>query len=142
MLARRPTSEPTPSAPLQWHEEYESGDTLIDQQHRWLFHGVNSMRAAIDAGDARRACEILDEIVGQVIGHFHDEEALLAQRGYPEFEQHQRRHVELLDRLLTHRNEVAGDVSRMAPLVEFLVDEVVVNHLLRADRLYFDCLRG
>ena len=46
----------------------------------------------------------------------------------------------LLERTLTYRQDVAKGVTPLAELLQFLVDEVVVKHLIEADRQYFDDL--
>lgn len=113
---------------------------LIDEQHRTLFTHVNQMLAAFDAGQAEQALEHLDELVMHTIEHFRYEEELLARSGYADLRGHQRHHMVLLERTLTYRQDVAKGATPLAELLHFLVDEVVVKHLIEADRQYFHAL--
>ena len=130
---------PTPS-PVPWSEDFACGEMLIDEQHRTLFTHVNQMLAAFDAGESTQALEHLDELVMHTIEHFRYEEEVLTRSGYPDLREHQRDHMVLLERTLTYRQDVAKGVTPLAELLQFLVDEVVVKHLIEADRQYFDDL--
>ncbi|HWJ04201.1 MAG TPA: hemerythrin family protein [Steroidobacteraceae bacterium] len=127
---------PTPS-PVPWSEDFACGEMLIDEQHRTLFTHVNQMLAAFDAGEAAQALEHLDELVMHTIEHFRYEEEMLTRSGYADLREHQRDHMMLLERTLTFRNDVAKGVTPLWELLQFLVSEVVVKHLIETDRQYF-----
>ena len=84
-----------------------------------------------------KVIERLDELVMHVIDHFRDEEAVLVQCDYPDLREHQERHMMLLQKTLTLREIVARDSNGLPELMKFVIDEVIVAHLIKADRLYF-----
>jgi hemerythrin-like metal-binding protein len=58
-----------------WHPDYETGNLLIDEQHKTLFKIVNDLADAT-ARNARREVlrQILNELINEVDIHFKDEE--------------------------------------------------------------------
>jgi hemerythrin-like metal-binding protein len=129
-----------PSTHVQWRADFECSDPLINEQHRMLFHKVNEMMTAVAAGDSARAIEYLDELVMHTIEHFRYEEEVLRQCRYPDLREHQLDHLALLERALNLRHDVVKGAMPLADMIEFLVREVIVNHLIEADRHFFPSL--
>jgi hemerythrin-like metal-binding protein len=128
------------STHVQWRADFECSDPLINEQHRMLFLKVNEMMTAVDAGDSARAVEYLDEVVMHTIEHFRYEEEVLRQRRFPGLREHQLDHLALLERALNFRHEVVKGAMPLAGMIEFLVREVIVNHLIETDRHFFPSL--
>lgn len=49
----------------------------------------------------------MGDLIDSTIRHFHDEECLMAETGYPEIEQHKRKHRDLVDSTLKFRKQLA-----------------------------------
>ena len=69
--------------------------------------------------------------------HFEHEEEILAAHGYPRLEEHRRIHDGLLRRAAELRAMPAGDSSGPTRIIEFLARDVVVRHMIGADRQYY-----
>ena len=73
--------------------------------------------------------------------HFGDEEAVLDQHGYARFAEHQRAHTALLGRADELKVAVEGGDATLGDLVNFLVNDVIVLHLLKIDTGFYPLLR-
>jgi diguanylate cyclase (GGDEF)-like protein/hemerythrin-like metal-binding protein len=123
---------------LVWRPAYECGNAAIDRQHRALFARANELFAAM-LGDQPvvdvAAC--IDRLIAEVVEHFKDEEAILAEAGFAELEQHAILHRQLVDRAA----ELAGLFHKerlgLGELLQFLANDVVARHMLIEDRKFF-----
>ena len=65
-------------------KDLETGNALIDSEHRQLFKAVNDLLDACSQGKGRSQVEsTLDFLVSYVAKHFGDEEKLQVQTSYP-----------------------------------------------------------
>lgn len=131
---------------LVWRDAFVSGHELIDAQHIKLFRLANRvLEAALgdlqsDTAQESLLCE-LDLLLGHVAEHFRDEEQVLESRRYSRLKQHRLSHKNLLDRAQRLRDRVQAGRADLGELTNFLAREVVVRHMLGADRDYFPALR-
>ncbi len=121
---------------LSWHESYNCGEPTIDQEHRRLFELANIL---INAAFQRKSNpaefdDALQKLLAHVAQHFSNEETILAQHHYPELEMHAQSHKRLIERALQLRDAAATGGVTIGELVDFLADEVVARHMLKADR--------
>ncbi len=124
---------------LSWHESYDCGEPTIDQEHRKLFELANAL---IDATFKRATSPeafdaALGKLLGHVVHHFADEEAILAQHHYAGLEAHAQAHKRLVERALQLRDAAAAGGVTVGELVDFLADEVVARHMLKTDREFY-----
>jgi diguanylate cyclase (GGDEF)-like protein/hemerythrin-like metal-binding protein/PAS domain S-box-containing protein len=123
---------------LSWHSAYECGHAMIDDQHRSLFRHANDLLAAILTGcPADQLSGKIDSLIENIHQHFQDEEAFLIEIGYPDAASHSTIHKQLIDsanQLVTHFRE---DNFAIGELFQFLVHELIAEHMLKADRAFF-----
>jgi diguanylate cyclase (GGDEF)-like protein/hemerythrin-like metal-binding protein len=133
------TGKRSPTLRVVWQEGYECGQPLIDGQHRHLFELANDLLdAALTHDAAPAAFEVaLDRLLTHVAGHFVDEEALLAAKGYQHLSAHKKAHADLLARARLLRAQAATGAFKLGDLVEYLVNDVVTKHMLTVDREFF-----
>jgi hemerythrin len=77
----------------EWDSALETGNELIDAQHRSLFALANALALAAEhsfEGDA--VADAVYGLAGYVVEHFHDEEELMDSIGYPGTGSHRARH--------------------------------------------------
>ena len=80
-----------------WDASLETGDELIDDQHRSLFALANNLQDAIEthADDAETVTDAVYRLTDYVVEHFADEEAFMDRCGYPAAECHKKLHGDL-----------------------------------------------
>jgi hemerythrin len=129
-------------ARAEWDPQLETGDALVDDQHRAIYELFNELDAA--QGRPDEIMSVLQRLVDYTLVHFSVEEGLMRQTKYPPsaIEQHINLHRKLTqdtrDMILDFR---AGKLVDAAPLVAFLREWINV-HLNEHDRALVEHLRA
>ena len=80
----------------------ETGNDLIDSEHRTLFDAINDLMDACSSGQGRsKIGETADFLADYVDKHFADEEDLQRKNHYPHYQQHHNFHV-----IISRRSEI------------------------------------
>ena len=125
-----------------WDETLETGDPLVDQQHRRIYQIFYELEAADDTpGEIMR---VLDRLLSHIAVHFDTEEDLMRREQFPALaaQLHQTEHQRLTENT---RNFVlqfrSAELTSTAPLVAFLRDWLT-HHVESCDRLLIDHVRA
>ncbi len=127
--------------PIGWDPELETGDPLVDRQHRNIHSLFNRLESAEDRPE--EIMRVLESLLDHVAMHFDTEEDLMRRELYPAklLEEHVRLHRELTgaarQKVLEFRS---GQLTHTRPLVEFL-REWIVEHVHQQDRVLIDYVR-
>lgn len=120
---------------FEWTSSLETGHQEIDEQHRGIFDLANTLTAALAADDADEDA-IADAVWGlsdYVVEHFRDEEALMAEAGFPGLRAHKLLHTRLSAQTLSlvadFFNGESVAATRIAPFVTSWLQE----HILAED---------
>jgi hemerythrin len=107
---------------LNWNRGYLTGNTRIDSDHQHLFDLINSFHYAfIQNRDRLGILRILNGLVRYAEEHFQREEAMMADRGYPELEAHQRIHADLFETIFQLQTKLEeASVKMEKETVDFL----------------------
>ncbi|MDR2740544.1 MAG: hemerythrin family protein [Treponema sp.] len=77
----------------QWDKSLETGNQMIDTQHKQLFLAINNLIHTYESGKGKDELKrSLDFLNDYTIKHFFDEEQLQQQYKYPDFENHKKYH--------------------------------------------------
>lgn len=139
------TSDAAPAQPdhaivrLIWQPSYVCGEPTLDQAHRGLFTLSNTLiDAALSRDQDRPRFEAaLDALLAHVVEHFAEEEDILAQHHYAYLEAHARAHKTLIEQVVQLREQAGQGSVGVGDLVNFLVTDVIAQHMLKADRMFF-----
>jgi hemerythrin len=134
---------PIASIRLEWKDEWSSGDPRIDAEHRRMIGmAARLINASLGRSSREELTSGINGLVVETKSHFSHEEKILADSGYPDLAEHARLHAELLasaDSLLSVSTDSAKSAARF---FDFLVDRVVIGHMLTDDVLFFPFLRS
>jgi hemerythrin-like metal-binding protein len=123
---------------LIWEDSFCCGNQLIDSQHQALFHLSNELLEAVfSARPAPEIGTITTRLLADISQHFHDEESILEAAGFPGLSQHVAEHARLLTKGRELAEEFAASTLMGGDLFQFLASEVILHHMLEADRDYF-----
>ncbi|WP_184415111.1 diguanylate cyclase domain-containing protein [Rhodocyclus tenuis] len=126
---------------LVWHPAYESGNAVIDAQHRALIDEVNNLLAAIIAGPTHDAvAALIDALLESAARHFADEEAIIAAAGFPGAEEHAALHRQFLEGSSRLVDSFRAGKLGLGELFQYLAHEVIARHMFQADREFFKYL--
>jgi diguanylate cyclase (GGDEF)-like protein/hemerythrin-like metal-binding protein len=133
--------DPLPLATIrfEWRDNWSSGDADIDEQHKLLLEAGNSLLDKSLAGFPKEELLVaFDRLLKHTSKHFASEESTLRALGYPGYGEHKRLHQMLLDEALSLKNEMLEGKLEHSRLFSYLVERVIVGHLLNADVKFFD----
>ena len=128
---------------VEWDSGLETGDALVDEQHRGIFELFNEM-AALEPDDTAALLPLADRLMQHVDTHFDMEEDLMVRGGYPrdDYEGHVREHRDLKekarDAVLEFRR---GAGTGRGPFIEFMRSWLLV-HIETEDRKLVEHIRG
>lgn len=120
-----------------WDETLAVGDFTIDSQHRELFRRVDGFRAALIEGrDKKTVEEALNSLENYVVTHFHTEENMMGEQGFPGLEEHRALHETFKANLGGIRQKLRAE-GVSSPLVTTVSNHVcgwLLNHIPATDR--------
>jgi hemerythrin len=126
-----------------WDESLDTGNELIDRQHRELIRFVEELSGAeVESND--EVLRVLDKVMDFTLYHFHAEEDLMTQVGYPAsaaqdmVDQHQEFKAYARLRVLEFRQ---GEMVSVLPLQRF-IEQFLKIHEFGMDRLLADWIRA
>ncbi|MEA3363384.1 MAG: bacteriohemerythrin [Thermodesulfobacteriota bacterium] len=120
---------------FQWKDEYNTGVTLMDQQHRRLVDLINQLfKCMKDGGDRMMVGEIVDELASYTVTHFRAEEDIMRKHNYPDLEAHQHIHKSFVEKVGLFAEKIkTGERMPPADVFNFLKDWLV-SHIEKQDR--------
>lgn len=114
---------------ILWRDELSVGVEQIDAQHKELLQQFDQLLSACRQGKgSEEVLHLLDFLDEYVVTHFHDEEQLQKQSGFPDFDQHHREHQAFVAKLEELKNRMHNDGS------------VLLDHVLDANKMLLDWL--
>ena len=116
--------------------DLETGNDLIDSEHRMLFDAINDLMDACNSGHGRdKIGETADFLADYVDQHFADEEDLQRKNHYPYYEAHHNFHLNYKQKI----RELANEIRTEGPNVKNLGEvnsqaSVLINHIRHEDK--------
>jgi hemerythrin len=122
---------------FQWRDEYNTHIKAMDEDHRSLFETANRLYEEIHSGRNRAVLEeTLNFLIRYTEEHFGQEEKLMEDYDFPEYEVHIKHHVRLIQEVQELKSKyAAGEIRMDMSIVNFLKDWII-NHILTEDRKY------
>lgn len=126
---------------FQWKKEYETGISIIDEQHKELFKIGNESYALLknnfilDKYD--KVIEILNKLLDYCEYHFSTEEQYLLDIGYKKFFSHKVQHEEFINKLKNAdiENIDNNQDEYLMKVLEFFM-KWISGHILATDMDY------
>ncbi|MFM8321627.1 MAG: diguanylate cyclase [Chloroflexota bacterium] len=138
-------SEAAPSAyvNIAWRSEWNSGHRGIDRQHQELVRVANRLIELALAGCSyEETMPQLELLLEHVTRHFRYEEKVLSELGYPGADRHGQVHKALLARASYLYEAYRRKEIRSSAFFSFVVDDVMLGHMLGEDTQFFPYTRG
>jgi len=126
---------------LFWHSSYESGNAQIDDRHRSLFADANAVLAAVLGERSNDDISLLiDALVHDITRHFAEEEAIFTRTAFTDAAGHTAIHRQLIDKADVLVERFHAGTLDIGALFQFLAYDMIVQHILGADREFFPYL--
>lgn len=124
---------------VQWDGSLAMGIESIDVQHEELFRVINSMYDKMQKGKEKHALvEGLDSLRSYVKYHFHTEEKLMEEHGYPELQAHRKEHEVFSERIYLFAQRPEDQITQTLEEMQGFLLNWLIKHIQRTDRKYMD----
>ncbi len=122
---------------IDWDDKFSVDVEGMDNQHKKLFRIANRLHEIIETKDyGDKLSEAFDALINYVKEHFHDEEQLMAEWGFPELESQRKAHKAFAKQLSASFSEFkSGQTKALQDLLDYL-EVWLINHILLSDKKY------
>ncbi|MCI5900486.1 MAG: bacteriohemerythrin [Firmicutes bacterium] len=131
---------------ITFDKTLETGNELIDGQHKELIARVNKLTDSLETGREKNvAIQTLDFLMDYTEFHFQAEEKLQEEKGYPEIEAHKAQHaafVKAVGELKEMLEEEEGPSDAFVEAVNKNVVEWLKNHIQICDKKVADFVKA
>ncbi|OEH84905.1 hypothetical protein BHU72_06850 [Desulfuribacillus stibiiarsenatis] len=128
-----------------WTEELATGNQLIDEQHKEIFRKADVVfHLTTDNVDQEEVIKTFKYLVNYVFEHFNNEEMLMKQHHYEDYEAHKAAHTHFLKQI----NKFNKDLKENGVTEEFVDDlklmmvELFVDHIDELDKKMAHAIKG
>ena len=122
---------------MDWHENYNIGIAIIDEQHRKLCDMITELEKSMEGSDRYVAMGmVIKDLVDYARVHFKDEERLMMKIGYPGIENQKNQHKKLIGQIVKILQDIkCGREIECKELYIFL-KKWLVDHILQEDKKF------
>ena len=127
-----------------WKNNWETGISKIDDQHKHFIGIINKTYILNEGGKEKEALNlILKDLVEYARIHFSTEEGYFEKTDYPEKEEHEEKHQELLGEVIdfSKRFDSGEDVSKVIEELLNFLKKWLVEHMVSFDHKYVPWLK-
>ncbi|WP_447824558.1 diguanylate cyclase domain-containing protein [Aeromonas salmonicida] len=138
------TREAANQMQLGWKQSHDCGHPQIDDDHRQLFALANQLLNGVLTmeEDTDQFHQNFEALLALAASHFNNEEAILAKLEYAELDTHRQEHQKLLHRADSlYQAARTGELTSLT-LLEFVLQDLVLGHMVKQDRRYFPLLQA
>ncbi len=122
---------------LKWNDNWLCGNERIDDEHRQLMDMSNDILATMYKMSEKEFDDKLKKLIHEIKVHFDNEEEELKRIGYNQTDHHEHIHHSIIDEVDALYNDLVNNKVSKSHLYDFLVNEVVINHMTIEDAKYF-----
>ncbi len=128
---------------IEWTPDLSVEVETFDQQHKRLIALINKLYHAMRDGKGDELLDqTLDELLAYTGYHFGTEERVFEMYKYPQCEAHRQQHGELIARTTQLKSDFESGKPVLTTEVMKFLQDWVVNHIKRCDRLYTPYLKN
>lgn len=119
---------------VTWDPSLETGNEVVDRQHRSLFDLLNELHDSIVGSKGQEVQgEVLSRMANYAVVHFADEEALMRSIDYPALPQQQRMHSEFVAEVTQMSDEWRSGGTLLPITVAMFLRGWLTKHIRNED---------
>lgn len=126
---------------LPWQSEYESGNDLLDKEHKALLLAGEKLLQAFYRNDKEEETRRLQKLFRLLSDHFTSEEKILHDAGYLDLVKHREIHKALLLNAQFWKTLQKQGRIQSPAFYGFLINKVIGDHLINDDAKFFPLFR-
>lgn len=121
---------------ITWKNEYATGVTRIDEQHKWLFNFVNELEMTLEEDEGSvEVTRVLEKLGDYARRHFEYEENCMARWKCPFAQENKCAHGKFIKAYkdFMQRYERDGDSPDLAWRIQRVCETWIIDHICRID---------
>lgn len=124
---------------IKWKDEWNSGNTEIDNQHKELVELLDKFIAvSFKENDISKTKNELDTLTKSLVYHFDYEEEILASVGYEYHDRHSKIHKNLIGKMFQLKEGYENGEINAYAFIAFLENDVIIGHMINEDKQFFN----
>lgn len=129
------------SRSLKWKDSWNSGEKIIDSQHKELITILNDIiNSSFKTEDKTSMINSFYHIIGKIEKHFAYEEKILEDVEYINQLEHKHIHKALLKKAYKLKEQAINEEIAYEDVLEFILHDLILGHLLKEDIKFFSVL--
>lgn len=114
---------------------------MIDSQHKNLFIAGNAIiNSFLEKHSDQQIQQQIDDLILELKSHFESEEKIFEQTAYPHISRHKTNHQALIAKANQLNNQFKQNKISVGELLGFIIHDTISEHLLKADKGFFEYL--
>jgi len=119
-----------------WSEDYSVNVPILDADHRKLIEMINTLHDAMKTGKGKDVLEkIISDATAYTLQHFVNEEKLMIQHKYPDYQEHKRIHEEFIKKIADLKKQYESRQLQSSSMLSTL-QSWLVTHITNVDKKY------
>ncbi len=129
---------------IPWLDSWRCGHHTIDEQHKMLtVYANNLMSTYLQVNELTpQVKELTRQLIKSIKEHSDYEIAVLTKQGYPDVQNHKDLHEQILREVYSLHDNLEKDTLEIRQFHHFLLNRVIINHLLKEDVKFFDFIKN
>jgi hemerythrin len=130
------------STQIKWKDEYSVGIKSLDEDHKKLIGLLNQFTTAYDyAMSEEYESEALQDLINYTKYHFHREEKLMEDNGYPDLAAHKKQHQAMIKQVNVFVSLYDQQGHDALEQVSDFLANWLINHINGTDKKYSEHLK-
>jgi diguanylate cyclase (GGDEF)-like protein/hemerythrin-like metal-binding protein len=126
---------------IGWHAVFKCRNQAINKEHEMMIQYLNRLIELVPSDDYENYfLHLYDELMNIADFHFIHEIEILKKAGYPDVTHHEMLHQDILHRAGRERMLMVKGERKASDLILFLIDQVVMGHMISEDVQFFSYL--
>lgn len=128
---------------IEWGPFFRSGNETVDLEHQQLIGLSNEIIVNCFLDNNRtQMLELFQKLLDEIEEHFEDEETILLEHGYLKYNEHKQIHRDLTKKTVEIQEKLVSGQMSPVNVAKYLIQEVVVGHIIKSDFEFFDLFRS
>lgn len=127
---------------IDWGPFFKSNNEQIDKEHEELIRLSNEIIPKCFGQDNNEEIlSLFKQLLEHTVIHFENEENILRRYKYKDYEQHKRIHQDLTEKATKMYELLEKGKTSPINVVKYIVQDVVVGHIIKSDFDFFELFR-
>jgi len=126
-----------------WANYLNTGNTMIDNDHRQLVGMINALNDAAAAGKGQYVMnKVLNNLITYCKVHFEREEDLMRRTAYPKYQEHRNEHDKFIAEIDRLKNDFDNGMTINSTYIVKILSDWLRNPIVKVDTQLANSIQG